>query len=85
MNGATMAGATNASHTLVATPEGDGSKFTCLVRNEAGEVLSWAGLLEVEAAAQPFDGILLERYTRIPGGWCSTCSTRPTTPLRRSP
>lgn len=67
LNGATMAGATNASHTLEATPEGDGSKFTCLVRNEAGEVLSWAGLLEVEAAAQPFDGILLERYTRIPG------------------
>ncbi|MBK9140567.1 MAG: hypothetical protein IPM17_17735 [Verrucomicrobia bacterium] len=67
LNGAAIDGATNASHTVVATPENDGSKFTCLVRNEAGKVLSWAGLLEVQPAGQPFDGILLERYTRIPG------------------
>ena len=67
VDGVPIDGATNATHAVVATPESDGSKFTCLVRNEAGEVLSWAGLLEIEPAGQPFDGILLERYARISG------------------
>ena len=67
LNGVALDGATNASQTVVATPESDRSKFTCRIRNEAGEILSWAGLFEVQPTGQPFDGVLLERYTRIPG------------------
>jgi len=66
-NGTEMSGATNATLAVAAVEENDGAKFTCLVRNDAGETLSWAGLLEVQAGQEPFDGILLERYSRVPG------------------
>jgi hypothetical protein len=66
-DGVPINGATNAALAVPAAVENNGAKFTCLVRNESGEVLSWAGLLEVEAAHQPFDGILSERYSRVYG------------------
>jgi hypothetical protein len=66
-DGIPVNGATNASLAVAAVEENNGAKFTCLVRNEAGEVLSWAGLLEVEEARRPFDGILSERYSPVYG------------------
>jgi len=66
-NGSPIDGATNAAYILQSVQESDEGKVTCLVRNESGEALSWAGLLEVEEAHQPFDGILLERYNRVYG------------------
>ena len=66
-NGAPINGATDSAYILQGVQDGEEGKFTCLVRNESGEVLSWAGLLEVEEAHRPFDGILLERYDRVYG------------------
>ena len=66
-DGTEVGGATNAAHLVPQVQIGDDAKFTCLVRNEFGEVHSWTGLLEVENAHEPFDGILLERYTRVYG------------------
>jgi hypothetical protein len=63
----TIDGATNATCRLGAVQDSDEAKYTCLLRNEGGEVRSWAGLLEVEPPGKPFDGILLERYSRVYG------------------
>lgn len=66
-DGLPITGATNASLAVSAAAENNGAKFRCLVRNDSGEVLSWAGLLEVEEPGRPFDGILSERYSRVYG------------------
>ena len=66
-DGAEIEGATNPAYSLQSVQKSDAGKFTCLVRNEAGEILSWAGMLEVEEASQPFDGIRSERFVRVYG------------------
>lgn len=58
---------TNATLLLNSVREDDSAKYSCSVRNEFGEVHSWAGLLEVEDPHQPFDGIRVERFSRVYG------------------
>ena len=59
--------ATNVTLLLTSVQKSDAAKYTCNVRNEFGEVHSWAGLLEVEEPQQPFDGIRVERFNRVYG------------------
>ena len=66
-DGIAIDSATNATYLAANVQLGDDVKYTCLVRNEFGEVHSWAGFLEVEEPDQPFDGIMLERYSRVYG------------------
>lgn len=40
-------------------------RFSCLVTNALGRVWSWAGVIEVAAPHEPFDGILYERFDRV--------------------
>jgi hypothetical protein len=66
-DGVAVEKATNTTLLLSSVQKSDSGKYTCNVRNEFGEVHSWAGLLEVEDAQQPFDGIRIERFSRVYG------------------
>jgi hypothetical protein len=66
-NGVEIPGSTNPFHVVSSARPADVGKFTCRVTNEFGEIHSWAGSLEIQEANRPFNGILLERYTRVYG------------------
>lgn len=67
-DGDAIPGATNSAVMIASATPPDAGKYTCVLQNEFGTVSSWAGMMELASAAEPWDGILAEVYSRVYGG-----------------